>query len=199
MFASSRPAGEPRRTSRPPRLDATGGVATAPETRYLPPRVELKEDAMFYPRGSLETRFWSKVDRSGGPTACWPWLAACSGRGYGHVWVGGAKRQETAHRVAYELLVGPIPAGLTIDHLCRNRRCVNPAHLEPTTMRENTLRGVGATARHARQTHCKNGHEFTFENTYIWHGDGYPRRDCRECTRNRQRFSDAAARRANHG
>ena len=121
-------------------------------------------------------RFWQHVRvRSNG---CWQWVGSREAKGYGRFWLNGKHRK--AHRVAYELMVGPIPAGYTIDHLCRNRDCVRPSHLDPVTNRENVLRGEGVTANHARQTHCTNGHEFTPENTYI-----RPRgqRSCRECAR----------------
>lgn len=84
-----------------------------------------------------------------------------------------------AHRVAFELIRGCIPNGLVLDHLCRNRGCVNPDHLEPVTFRENIMRGVGYTAQQARKTHCRHGHEFTVENTYVWRGG----RICRTCRR----------------
>lgn len=90
----------------------------------------------------------------------------------------------SVHRIMYEDFVGPIPVGLQIDHLCRNMRCVNPAHLEPVTGRQNTLRGVGPTAQNARKTHCVHGHEFTEDNTYVERGGG---RHCRECHRIRLR------------
>lgn len=103
---------------------------------------------------SNPARFWNYVDKSG---ECWEWQGTRD-RGYGRCFVGRPKRYSPAHRVAYELAVGPIPEGLTLDHLCRNPGCVNPAHLEPVTNRENILRGVGITAQRARQTHCKRGH-----------------------------------------
>ena len=85
-----------------------------------------------------------------------------------------------AHRFAYETFVGPIPEGLTIDHLCRIRHCVNPEHLEAVTDRVNILRGEGISAQHARATHCPQGHPYDLINTYVApDGD----RDCRDCRR----------------
>ncbi len=98
------------------------------------------------------TRFWEKVELT---STCWNWTASTT-KGYGQFCVDRTPR--AAHRIAWEQLRGPIPDGLTLDHLCRNRRCVNPAHLEPVSMRINLLRGEGACAQHARQTRCKWGH-----------------------------------------
>jgi hypothetical protein len=107
-------------------------------------------------------RFWQKVDKSSDANGCWLWTAhKC--RGYGTFGWNGSTKQ--AHRVAYELTIGPIPAGLTIDHLCRNRSCVNPAHLEPVTMKVNVLRGNAVTAINARKTHCIHGHPYDDSNT----------------------------------
>lgn len=111
-------------------------------------------------------------------TGCWEWVGARSHPGYGSTSFNG--KNTPTHRLMYELLVAPIPAGLVIDHLCRNPPCCNPAHLEPVTMRENILRGVGVTAREAVQTHCKHGHEFTPENTRVT-PKGW--RICRACAR----------------
>ena len=95
----------------------------------------------------VEVRFWAKVD-VGHPLGCWTWIAGRTSRGYGSFGQGGPKRRVYAHRYAYELLVGPIPDGLVIDHLCRNPSCVNPDHLEPVTHQENCRRGVaGVLAR----------------------------------------------------
>lgn len=125
----------------------------------------------------LPARFWAKVDWWG--NGCWLWTG-CTGGGYGRFVFEGKVRQ--AHRVAYEAFIGPIPEGLQIDHLCRNRACVRVSHLEAVTQRENVLRGVGASAQHARQTHCIHGHEFTPENTFVQaEGQQKGRRRCRTC------------------
>jgi hypothetical protein len=117
--------------------------------------------------------FWHFVTKT---DACWLFVGGLTEDGYG-VYMDHqvAKR---AHRHAYEVMVGPIPEGLQLDHLCRVRNCVNPDHLEPVTPRENTLRGFGITAVNAAKTHCKNDHEFTAENTYV-RPDGA--RTCRAC------------------
>lgn len=111
-------------------------------------------------------------------SGCWNWTGTIADTGYGRV------RKAYAHRVAYEFWIGPIPDGLQIDHLCRNRRCFNPEHLEAVTQRENILRGESPMARHARRTHCVHGHEFTAENTYS-PPSGATHRHCRTCIRNR--------------
>lgn len=107
---------------------------------------------------------------------CWEWNGARDPAGYGQLTY--RKRSWKAHRWVWTTLVGPIPEGLTIDHLCRNPGCVNPDHLEPVTQQVNTLRGYGMGGRHARKTHCHRGHPFNDENTYVF-PDG--RRDCRTC------------------
>ena len=129
----------------------------------------------------LEDRFWSKVAKSDG---CWLWTGGLS-HGYGRIYIetlaDGRKRFEAAHRVSYMLLVGPIPSGAELDHLCRNPACVNPAHLEPVTHQENILRGnYGGDSQTKRAwTHCKHEHEFTPENTLIERATG--KRRCRTC------------------
>lgn len=114
-------------------------------------------------------------------TGCWIWQLGMFRTGYGSVWNG--ERNTVAHRVYYEDLIGPIPDGLTLDHLCRNRACCNPGHLEPVTMRENVLRGDSITGRNARKTHCLRGHPFDEQNTRIMKGGG---RACRACDRERR-------------
>lgn len=116
---------------------------------------------------------------------CWEWRGQLH-RGYGYFRHGGSNRR--AHRVAYELLVGEVPVGLVLDHLCCNTRCVNPKHLEPVTQHENVLRALPAAAR----THCPNGHEFTPENTR--YNPASRGRLCRECGRQGARAYQARKR-----
>lgn len=117
-------------------------------------------------------RFWSRVDRSNG---CWVWTGSKSADGYGRFYSGGILL--FAHRISAVLGGLGLTGGLVIDHLCRNRACCNPGHLEPVTHRENTLRGEGITARHAKQTHCSKGHPLEGENLYSYDGG----RSCRTC------------------
>ena len=147
---------------------------------------------------TLEERFWAKVDKRG-PDDCWNWTASVvdnrGGGRYGKFKVAG--KTIRAARLAYELEVGPIPDGLTIDHLCRNTLCVNPAHLEPVTQAENNYRGNGFSGRNRRKTHCKHGHEFTEENTYYEKtGRGHLSRKCKACMRRRTQERLEAFRRA---
>ena len=116
-----------------------------------------------------------------GPDECWLWPWKLS-NGYGYIKIGG--KTMNAHRAAYELLVGPVPDDLVVDHLCRVRNCVNPAHLEPVTARENVLRGASFAAKNATKTHCQNGHELTPGNTRI---DRHGHRKCRACMLERTR------------
>ena len=134
---------------------------------------------------SIEERFWAKVRKTAG---CWVWTGAKISSGYGEMSVKG--KPQYAHRLAYELLVGPIPDGLVIDHLCRNTSCVNPAHLEVVTERVNILRGSGATAVHARATHCPQGHPYDEANTYRSKGH----RKCRTCALAREKVAYQADR-----
>jgi hypothetical protein len=108
------------------------------------------------PSAPLVDRLLARLDRSGD---CWLWTRYVRPSGYA---VFGGRY---IHRLAFELLVGPIPEGMEIDHLCRNRSCANPAHLEPVTRPENLRRGETFAAENAAKTHCLHGHEFTPANT----------------------------------
>ncbi len=112
-------------------------------------------------------------------SGCWLWTG-CIVKGYGQM--GNNKKRVYAHRFSYEYHKGPIPDGLTIDHLCRVRCCVNPDHLEAVTNRENILRGTGISAKNYRKTHCHKGHEFIQDNTYVSKSGS---RICTACQRER--------------
>lgn len=124
-------------------------------------------------------RFISKVRKT---DFCWIWTGAICGHGYGNFHAYG--KYYRAHRFAYEYFVGKIGPNLDLDHLCRNRKCVNPRHLEPVSRQENLLRGDTIVAKQAQQTHCIHGHEFNDANTYH---DSRGRRHCRKCKVIRQR------------
>lgn len=131
---------------------------------------------------TLSQRFHAKftVNPSSG---CWEWTASRTLKGYGMIGAGSPQRGLlAAHRVAFEIYVGPIPAGLQLDHLCRVRHCVNPDHLEPVSARENVRRGFGLAAINAAKTHCPQKHEYTADNTY--YNPSTNRRMCRVCIRN---------------
>lgn len=116
-------------------------------------------------------------------SGCWEWVGRIHKEGYG-IWRARG-RPALAHRKMYETHRGPIPKGLVIDHLCRNKICVNPDHLEAVTDRVNILRGSGGSAINAQKTSCHRGHPFSARNTYRWHEDGA--RYCRVCRRDSQR------------
>jgi hypothetical protein len=128
-------------------------------------------------RGRIQ-RFWEKVELRG-PEACWPWRGTAQ-RGYGVFWIGerrGDRRYTPAHRFAYEDRIGPIPSGLVIDHLCRTPLCMNPSHMEPVTIGENTRRGAQAL------TSCAHGHPRSPEHGTFYNG----RYKCRTCKNDARR------------
>ncbi len=149
----------------------TGGVEA--------PRSMTPEVSPMLDDSTIAARLWSGAVADG--AGCWVWQRSTDTKGYGRLWVDG--RNQHAHRRAYELVKGPIPDGLTIDHLCRVHACINPDHLEAVTNRENILRGTGPTAANARKTHCLRGHPFDEANTRVHHGH---RRICRTCHRLRR-------------
>jgi hypothetical protein len=123
------------------------------------------------------------------PNGCWEWTASTTKKGYGHFSLDG--RLWLAHVMAYHLFVGPMPAGMVVDHLCHtndatclggndcpHRRCVNPSHLESVTARENSLRGRSFSATNATKTHCPQGHPYDEVNTYVKPNGN---RNCRKC------------------
>ena len=138
-------------------------------------------------RPTVTERFWAKVNKT---DTCWLWTAGTSVEGYGRFRLNDRSRK--AHQVSYEMHVGPIPEGKVLDHLCRVPGCVNPAHLEPVTDRENILRGTAPAAVNAAKTHCKRGHEFTDDNTYWSKG----KRSCKTCSAAHDKAYKAARRKA---
>lgn len=135
----------------------------------------------------LPERFWSKIQVDH-ETGCWLWTASKATGGYaGFQTTDGSRR---GHRVAYETLVGPVPTGLCLDHLCRVRHCVNPGHLEPVTNRENILRGRAPQAQNAVKSECIRGHALVAGNL-VPSGARSGSRRCRTCEmeRGRQRLA----------
>lgn len=127
----------------------------------------------------IEQRFASKYEVDP-ETGCWLWTASIRPNGYAQFRYSKGKNGY-GHRFAYEHFVGPIDDGLTIDHLCRNRACVNPDHLEPVTQQKNVLRGMGKGAANAVKTHCPEGHPYEGDNLYV--NPKTKRRTCRACQR----------------
>lgn len=128
-------------------------MASEPKERYV------------FGDNRLPMRFWARVSLA--PSGCWLWSRPVAD-GYGRLReTGKGSKFAMAHRFAYERLIGQVSVGLQLDHLCRVRNCVNPAHLEPVTPRENTLRGQTSAARNASKTHCPAGHPYNVTNTYL--------------------------------
>jgi hypothetical protein len=145
-------------------------------------RMRAGELEIVQPQRPDDERFWSSVDAEGD---CWEWTGSLHPSGYGQFRAKG-KKMWRAHRYAWTELVGAIPRGMTIDHLCKRRSCVNPDHLEVVTSEENNARSGSFSAVNARKTHCKRGHEFTADNLYTQYTKGRPGRLCKRCTRTYQ-------------
>jgi len=124
-------------------------------------------------RQSPHQLFWKRVQK--GDCGCWEWGGKIRKDGYGKITID--YKSYYVHRIAYEEFFGRIPETLVIDHLCKNRKCCNPLHVEVVTLKENVMRGDSGHARNARKTHCKRGHEFNSQNTVMKRGA----RQCREC------------------
>jgi hypothetical protein len=165
-------------------------------------RLRKHGDLYYVPRRrrleTIEQRFL-RLFTPGPRTECWPWRGYIAPEGYGRLWCSDRRRHVPAHRYSYEHYIGPVAPELVMDHLCRNRACVNPYHLEPVTDRVNVLRGIGPTAQFARSTVCQRGHEKVPANLYV-RPDGTA--CCRRCVRmreNEQRRLKRAARVARGG
>lgn len=130
----------------------------------------------------LEDHFWSKVEVS--DSGCWEWTASLDTGGYAQLGRGGKNLR--GHRVAFQAAGNTLVRGLVIDHLCRNRKCVNPDHLEQVSNQENLRRGESPSAENSRKTHCKNGHPLSGENLFVARNSS---RQCRICQRRRKRES----------
>jgi hypothetical protein len=143
------------------------------KVRGVPQRIAPGLDVAYLQR----TDWWSKVDRSGGPDACWPWTQSVGSHGYGQTWDGVTVR--LAHRVAWVLTYGPIPAGMTVDHdqdpCSLGKPCCNPRHLRLLSNIENATDN-----RQTRKTECPRGHPYDETNTYV---DPKGHRRCRACGR----------------
>ncbi len=133
---------------------------------------------------SYQNSFWRKVNQSG---RCWIWLGTVLPSGYGRFMVKGVGYL-MAHRVSFTLCKHPILPTLALHHICRNRQCVNPDHMEPMTLSENTHRGRSVSVVNGKKTHCLNGHKFTKETTRLKRKrNGLISRECRVCDRARHR------------
>lgn len=144
----------------------------------------LDDDHPWGPNSKRDRHFFEKLVEgiALGAGGCWVWLRGRDSDGYGIAYVGGKPRR--AHKAAYESMVAPVPAGLQLDHLCRNTSCVNPEHLEPVTPRENVRRSNHITYRTAARPACSHGHAYDVENTRI---DKRGHRVCVTCAKRRAR------------
>lgn len=171
-------------------------MASILDTLDRPPNGKRRPSPRLHPLERI-TRSYEEDPETG----CHVWTGPISNRGYGKLSVtqAGYKAENfSAHKASYELTRGRVPSGLVLDHLCRNRICVNPDHLEVVTQRENTLRSpVAPAALNSAKTHCPQGHEYTPENTYVWTSKTthkYTSRACRQCLQAYRRRYQAAKR-----
>lgn len=123
-------------------------------------------------------KFWASVDKSAN---CWNWIGWLDSHGYGTLHFG--YKHHRAHRISFEIHGGTLDQSMVLDHLCRNRKCVNPDHLEQVTNVENVMRGVSGPAINATKTHCKEGHELLGSNLYVDTSCKNPKRKCKTCMR----------------
>jgi DNA-binding CsgD family transcriptional regulator len=179
-----------RRPSKEYRCRLCGGAYTV-ETRRDHTRTAAHAESFERRRVA---KFWRRVVPR--PDGCWDYTGCHDPNGYSKAFIFGLRY---AHRVAYFLTYGPIPDGLNIDHLCRNRGCCNPAHLEAVTQRENIMRSpIAPAAINARKTHCKRGHAYAGENVRLTTNPrtGRSARSCRTCERDGERRRSALRRTA---
>lgn len=160
---------------RPEHLEAVEPRTNIVRGRVVKPWLAKTPKAVAKPIQSDEQRFWGKVE-IGAPGGCWLWTQGVQHHGHAQFRFNG--KNIPAHRFSYELMVGPVPAGLVLDHLCSTPACVNPTHLEPVTPRENAMRSRMVKVATAK-THCPRGHEYNDENTQLINN----RRFCRACKR----------------
>lgn len=139
-------------------------------------------------RTPVMQRILAKAEQ--GENGCWNFTGYLQPKGYGTIQIG--RKNTTAHRAMYEAIYGELPDDLVVDHLCRNRACVNPMHLEPVSIRENNLRSpISKATVNGQKTHCPRGHEYTPENTRLQKsrtGGVKPLRSCKECRREQDRL-----------